>query len=408
LAAVGAATAVALALVACGSSSGGKTPGASAASGAPPSAGALALSQPLKLGFLWEIKGESSVAIDDANNGAELAVDEINSSGGVGGHKIETFRVPSSPLDAQQNVSSFLEAVQKKPSVMIGLLAPTQETELVTQISRAKIPVLVTTTGDDFTRFGTPGGDDYSWFLGPYNPGLVKGGMNYLINTLHKNKIGLMGTTGAFGEEGVQAAQEALRTASLKPFATAMYSPIATDLTAQVLKMRGADAVLNWGYPNPTAIQMKQFVQNGIDIPTFAGVSIYVSASSGLLKGKALSNGYVLAPADPLSPSYSPALEAFVKKYKARYGTAPTQPALWAYDGVNVAVAAVKKAGSASPDAVNRVLGSLDYKSSVGAPELRADPAHFMAHQLVISNFDANGVDRILQRSVIPDVQKAG
>jgi branched-chain amino acid transport system substrate-binding protein len=232
--------------------------------------------------------------------------------------------------------------------------------------------------------------------------------MDYLIDDLHKNKIGLMGTTGSFGEEGVQAAKDALSKANLKPFSVAMYAPTATDLTAQVLKMRGADAVLNWGYPNPTAVQMNQFIQNGIDIPTFAGVSIYVAASGGLLKGKALSNGYVLAPADPQSPGYSPALAAFVKKYKAKYGSVPTQPALWAFDGVNVAVAAVKKAGSASPEAVNAALGSLDYKGSVGAPELRADPAHFMAHQLVISKFDAQAVDRILKRTIIADVQKAG
>jgi ABC-type branched-subunit amino acid transport system substrate-binding protein len=347
--------------------------------------------------LLWQIKGESSVAIDDYQNGALMAIDQINSAGGVGGKPVNSFRVPATPLDPQANLSDFLQAVSKSPNVMIGLAAPTQEQQLANQITRTQIPVINTDTGDKFTANGTSGGSPYSWFLGPFNPSLVSSGISYMTGQLHLSKIGLMGTNEAYGNEGVQSATSDLQAKGLKPFAVSQYSPTATDLTQQVLSMKGADGVFNWGYPNPVAVQLNQFVQNGINIPTMTGVSVDVAISGGLVKGQALANTYVSQPCDLNAPSYSPQLSDFVSKYKAKYGNVPSQNAAWAYDGVQLAVAAIKAAKSDSPTAINAQLGKITYPGTCAT--YHADGANFLAHQTVISKWNASGTDQVVQQT---------
>ncbi|HEY2565010.1 MAG TPA: ABC transporter substrate-binding protein, partial [Acidimicrobiales bacterium] len=49
---------------------------------------------PVTIGLLWDIKGESSVDINDYQNGAMLAVKQLNKAGGVGGRKVIVFRQP--------------------------------------------------------------------------------------------------------------------------------------------------------------------------------------------------------------------------------------------------------------------------------------------------------------------------
>lgn len=400
LAAVGACLAVGLLVTAaCGSSSKSSSAGGSS------SGGGFSVSEPVKLGFLWEIKGESSVAIDDYQRGAELALAAVNKAGGVGGKPVQSFRVPSSPLDPQKNLAEFLNAVQKKPTVMMGVAAPTQAQQLAGQITRSAIPVIMTDTLDGFTRTGTSGGSDYSWFLGPYNPGLVDAGVDYLTKDLHHTKIGLMGTNEAYGNEGVSSAKAALQQSGLHPFAVAQYEPTATDLTQQVLKMKGADAALDWGYPNPVSVQLNQFVQNGINVPTMTSVSIDVAVSGGLVKGNALANTYVSQPCDLLDPGYSPPLAAFVQQYKAKYGDVPSQNAAWAYDAVTLAVAAIKQAKSTNTSDVNKVLGTITFPGTCGT--YHADGGHALSHESVVSKFDAAGASKVVKQVKLAPTSKA-
>jgi branched-chain amino acid transport system substrate-binding protein len=168
--------------------------------------------------------------------------------------------------------------------------------------------------------------------------------------------------------------------------------------------MKGADGVFDWGYPNPVAVQLNQFVQNGISIPTMTDVSIDVAISGGLVKGQALANAYVSQPCDLNAPSYSPKLADFVSKYKAKYGNVPSQNASWAYDGVMLAVAAIEAAKSTSHSAINDELGTITYPGTCGT--YHADGANILSHQSVISKWNAAGQDQVVYQPTSPPQSK--
>jgi branched-chain amino acid transport system substrate-binding protein len=66
------------------------------------------ISGPIKLVGLWEVKGESPAAIDDYQNGAALAIEQITAAGGIAGKPVTLDRVPLSPSDPQKATSQFL------------------------------------------------------------------------------------------------------------------------------------------------------------------------------------------------------------------------------------------------------------------------------------------------------------
>jgi branched-chain amino acid transport system substrate-binding protein len=383
------------ALAACSSNSSSSSTTAASGSGSA-----------VKLGLLWQIKGEGSYGQNDYQNGALLAINQINAAGGVNGKKVTWFREPVDPTNNQQTLSSFLTAVGQNPTAMVGLVAPTQVQALSSQITRGAIPLLVTTTSDTFDAYGAASGSKYLWFVGAYNPALATFGTNYLIKDLKLNQIGLMGTNESYGTEGVTTATATLSAAGLKPYATTPYSPAATDLTQEVLAMKGADGVLDWGYPSTIGVQLNQFVQNGINIPTMASDAVDSTIAGGLATGQALANLYASQPCDLTSPSYSKTLASFVSAFKAQYNYVPSQNAAWAYDGVNVAVAAIKKAGSTTPSDVNAALSTISVPGACSAT-YKADPAHFMGHSEEISKFNSQGKSTVVKVATIPDV-KAG
>ena len=96
---------------------------------------------PIHLAFLWQVKGESSYAIQTFQNGALMAVKAINKAGGVDGHKITYTRYPVTPVTTSQAISEYIQAAQTKPVAMLGPPGPIQET-LVRYENQYKIPIL--------------------------------------------------------------------------------------------------------------------------------------------------------------------------------------------------------------------------------------------------------------------------
>lgn len=381
----------ALALVstvaACGGSPSGSTTSSTVAPASGGSSTGFKLSAPVKLGFLWEIQGESSVAVSDMQRGATLAVKEINAAGGVGGHEVTDFRQTLPPLDLQATVSDFLAAAGQNPTVMIGVPSPTQVPALARDISAAKIPVLVTDIGQPNDVNGVPGMSPYTWFLGNYDPQLINAGITYQVKDLGMNRIGIMAGNDSYGQEGVTYATKALASLGLKPFATQQFSEQATDLTSEVLAMKGANAVFNWAYPNPVALQLKTMYQQGMNIPTMTDESGSLVAGLNLAPADTLSKMSVAGPCNPANPSYSPSLATFVKAYQAAYQTPATPNSTWGYDGVYFAVRAIEAAKSSDPQKVQAAIPKVSMAAACGP--FKADGAHILNHQATIITFSS-------------------
>lgn len=388
---------LAVVLAACSSDSGdggtaraGDQAGSRDTAAASAGAGGLQLDEPVKIAFLWEITGESSAATSQFDNGAKIAVDAINAAGGIGGHPIETIRVPM-PLDAQRAGAAYLQALDADPTVAIGFTGVTQLLSALSNVERGGVPVLATSSGDEVLRLGNDGGSEWSWILNPPQAAVTSSAVDFATGELGHTKVGLMGTNESYGTQSIADSRAALEAKGLEPYAERNYAPDATDLTGQVLAMKGSEIVLNWGYPNPLVVQLKQFEQAGLNIPTVTSASAGIVVSNGLISGSPIEQLYSVVPCNPSGAS-RPALAAFGETYQERYREAAGSLAAIAHDAVYVAAAAVNRAGSTDPAAVNEALGEVDVTEGVVCTSsYQADASHFMNHELVVVRFAADG-----------------
>jgi branched-chain amino acid transport system substrate-binding protein len=394
--------AAALLAAACGGGGGGgDSGGQSKANG---------ITGPIKLVGLWEIKGESAAAINDFDFGARLAVEKINAAGGIAGQKVVLDRVSADPLNPQKATGQFLQAVDKQPAMLLGFAASSALLASKTQIDRAGIPLIATASASAPVRYGAQGGSDWLWMVQPSDEFKDKATVRFATEQLKASKIGLMGTNESYGTTNIVGVTAALKEKSLSPIAVRTYDPTATDLTQHVLAMKGADAVISFTYPNPLAIQLKQFVQNGMDIPMISSSSANVAANRKLVSGKPLSLLYGTNACAPIG-SQNPATKEFGATYVSKYKETPTDLAALSYDAAWLAKAAIEKAGSTDPEAIKTAMNGLTVKGGTGgticSPEYKTDGSHFLNHTISVQKFNQDGSSTELATYQFPPTDAA-
>jgi branched-chain amino acid transport system substrate-binding protein len=375
--------ALALALAACG---GGSSPTSASGSG---TNSAHFLSSPLKIVFLWSIKGEDSASADYYNQGGVMAVDQINKAGGVGGEKITTVRFESSPLDPVNVVTNFLNAVGQKPAFIIGLVAPDAESAS-SDVTKAGIPTF-SITQDQNLNLGAKAGSPWL-FSTVTNDGLQAAvASTFVADNLKAKSVGLLHTNESFGDTGSAIQQSYFQAHGIKIVADIPYAVDATDLTGPVLAVKSAQAVIDWGYPNPVAVQLNQFVQNGISVPTITGGAAPYIVDGNLAKGAAIRKLYSIDPCNP-TPT-TPRVTQWIKEFEAMYHAPPTASSAESYDAVYLAVAAIEKARSIDPDKVRSAIESLHYTNGICTNDYHADAAHDLMHSVTVISW-ATGVGK--------------
>lgn len=365
------------------------------------------LDGPLRLGFLWEITGESAVAIDDSQNGAVLAVDELNAQGGVGGHPIEYDRTPASCLDSQALRGQYLSAVDKDPDVLIGPGCSAQAA-IARDITAAEIPVLIPTQPSPEILAGAPGGSDWEFLMASPGPQFGADGGRYAVEQLGGKRIALINSNDASNTQAAAAFKAAAEAAGGEVVVERQMAPTDTDLTEQVISAKTAnvDVVAIWTYPSPTVVFVKQLEQNGVTAPIVSATSAAIAVQNGLLSGPAIAKLNVALACSPGAVGQTPALAAFTQAYQDRYGKIPSANAAYAYDAVKVAAAAATKAGSTDTEALKESLSSDTFPGAC-SPEYKADGANVLGHSSVVALYDG-GQPKIEAEYDAPALDRVG
>ena len=129
------------------------------------------------------------------------------------------------------------------------------------------------------------------YLIRPVDTLIAKAEAEYAINDLKAKKIGLECVENATGVNGCNAAKKVIaQNKGVSVFAERTNSITATDLTEQARAMNGADAILDYNFPNPLAVMSKQLVDNGVTVPHIDGASAGIIANAGAVTGDAATN----------------------------------------------------------------------------------------------------------------------
>jgi branched-chain amino acid transport system substrate-binding protein len=349
-------------------------------------ASSLSLDTPVKIILLAETKGDSEVAVPFLADGAQLAVDDLNAKGGVGGKDIDYERIVT-PIDTAKAETATLEAIGKKPTAMLGLVSSGQVLAVAPRIADAKIPTLYEATATA-ALVGAPSSvsNPYGFLIRPPQSEISSTMLKYVAEGLGIKDIGLVCVNNPFGTGGCDAAEATAKSVGANIVAREPVEQTTTDLTSTVieLKKKGAKAVVSYVFPNTVAALHNALKDGDLDVPHISGSSSLVAFTGAITSGN-FANLYGIDDCAPTADT-RPEVQDFVKRYTDKYGYAPTYQSAESYDGINIIATAVEKAGSNDPQKVRDALATITYDGICDS--YHGEPSQGLIHHLVADTFD--------------------
>jgi len=332
-----------------------ETPAAEAPSEeAAPAADSCELPSEIRLISVDSLTGPAGFAGVIAENGATLAVNEINSTGYLGEGVTLTIDVKDDATNPDQGATEFAAAVKEDVPVVFGSVTSGVAVAEAPIAEQAGVPVV-------FTQAGSPGVviGDYTFRFTPPMSSYWKDVTSYLqeqgVKTASVIYANDYPTLIDVAESAVPAVAEA---AGIEILSTTGLPSSTEDFSAPINKIakENPDAVffLLVGPANPTA--MTQLRQAGLTDVVVIGNS---GAGAGNLAPAGKDGAGMVWPAIFNTQVDRPAVKEFIDKYKAEFGEDPAVYAPERYDAVYAVADAIKAACSVDRDAVRAALADV-------------------------------------------------
>src|SRR5438093_2534329 len=274
--------------------------------------------QEINVGEFASLSGGSASFGQSSHKGTALAIDELNAAGGVLGRKIKLITEDDQSQAGQPAAIARKLISQDKVIAVLGEVASSKSLEAAPICQENKIPMISpASTNPKVTEVG-----DYIFricFIDPFQGtvmakfALSKGWKKVAVLTDVKQDYSL-GLAHFFKEYFSKYGGEIVKDQS--------YSTGDKDFKAQLtsLKTSKPEAIFVPGYYGEVALIARQARQLGIKAPLLGGDG-WVGESLLKVAGNALDGSYFSCHFSAEDPS--PAIKDFVKKYTAKYGSAP-------------------------------------------------------------------------------------
>lgn len=366
------------------------TDGGSETTEAPEGGDDLVLDKPIMIvGLISDPGGTDVNAVPDHNNGVRLAVKEINAAGGIGGQQI-TYKAIESPATGDAIVNSFNLGLDDKPDLIVGPSSSATLLQIAAMVDEAQIPLIHTATEPKATHDGEAG-SPWIWSNRTSNATEAGSTGKFVVEKMDKKRIGIIYVNSSFGIQGRDAIKAAVEAAGGEIVKESAVEYNATDVTNNILEMKDADAIIDWGTPTTVALGVKTLAQQGMsDIPYVGPASIAYGFFAQIVGDNSLLEGmYGGVDCNPIGSS-DPAAQKFVADFAAEY---PGQEANYAsaemYDTIYLFADAVKRAGSLDKDAVREAIeATKDFK---GVCTTYTNINGILNHKADIVQYNADG-----------------
>ena len=324
-------------------------------------AGTIQAAEPIKVGAILSITGPASFLGAPEAKTLEMLVEEQNKMGGVKGHKIELIIKDSgaSPEKAFSFAKQLIE--EDKVFAIIGPSTSGETMKIKSVAEVGKTILLSCAAAETIVNpvakyvFKTPQKD---------SDAVVK--IFQQMKMMKISKIGVLSSNTGFGQAGEAQIMKLAPDHGIKVVVNEVYDKAASDLTAEVTKVKaaGVEAILNWSIEPAQAIVIKNARQIGFKGPIFQshgfGNIKYVEAAGEAAEGMLFPAGRLLvADVLPKSNPQKALLVKYKKDYESRYKEDASTFGGHAYDAFIILVKGIEKAKSVDKEAVRSAIEQL-------------------------------------------------
>ncbi len=310
----------------------------------------LRAAETLKIANLVELSGAGATSGTNFKNGIELAVKEINATGGILGRQIET-----STSDTQSNpgVAKGLatKAIDDGVFAVFGPVFSGSIMVSMAETRRAEVPNFTGGEAAAITKQGNPYIFRTSFTQDTAMPKVAR----YIANGLKAKTVALIYVNNDYGKGGRDALIKALDAVGVKVTADISTDQNQLDFTSPVLKAKqsGADAIFVYTNEEESARALRELRKQGVTKP-IVGETTLVGQKVIELAGDA-ANGAV-AHVGLTVDAPIPAMRAFRARFEKEYRYVTDHNGIKGYTGVYLLKAAIEKVGRFDRKAVAKAL----------------------------------------------------
>jgi branched-chain amino acid transport system substrate-binding protein len=323
----------------------------------------------IKLGIVAPMTGANSRYGAYAMHGAELAVKEINSAGGVNGRQLQINSGDSqcAPVEGVSATQRLINEDQVK--FIIGDICSSVTLAMEPVVEDAKVLLLnAASSNPDITYKAGVGG--FKWTYRNYPTDETRAAMvvKYAAEQHKLHKFAVLTADSDYGRGAVAFSKKYLPEYGSSIVSEDYFKEGEVDFHSVLSKIKasGAQAILMYSPTDTSAIVGQQMIETGLagKLP-LVGAGDF-SVPSNIEAAPAAMEGAIEATA--WLPSYEGAEnQAFVKRYEASYGgEEPNTHAYQFWETTHLLAQAMINAKSTDGDAVRAALSAIKYDSPMG------------------------------------------
>ena len=302
----------------------------------------------IKVGAILAVTGPASFLGAPEAKTLEMLTADINAKGGINGKKIELI-IKDSAASPEKAISFAKQLIEEEKVFAIIGPSTSGETMAIKNLAEESKTLLLSCAAAEVIVkpvakyvFKTPQMD---------RDAVIR--IFEQMKKMNISKIGVLSSNTGFGKAGKEQIEKLAPEHGIQVLVSEVYDKAATDLTAEVTKLKaaGVQAIVNWSIEPAQAIVIKNARQIGITAPIFQshgfGNILYVQAAGAAADGVIFPAGRLLV-AETLSDKnpQKAVLVDYKKKYEAKFKEDVSTFGGHAYDAFLILTKAIEKAGA--------------------------------------------------------------
>ena len=302
----------------------------------------------VKVGALLAVTGPASFLGAPEARTLQMLADEVNAKGGVAGKKIELI-IKDTGASPEKAISFAKQLINEEKVLAIIGPSTSGETMAIKNLAEEGKTLLLSCAAAEVIVqpvakyvFKTPQKD---------SDAVLK--IFQQMKKMGIKRIGVLSSNTGFGKAGKEQIEKLAPEQGFQIVMSEVYDKAATDLTAEVTKLKAADvqALINWSIEPAQAIVIKNARQIGLTMPIFQshgfGNVQYAKAAGAAAEGVMFPAGrLVVVDTLPASHPQRAVLASYKKDYEAKFKEDVSTFGGHAYDAMMLLVTAMKTAGT--------------------------------------------------------------
>jgi branched-chain amino acid transport system substrate-binding protein len=314
----------------------------------------------IKVGAILAVTGPASFLGAPEAKTLEMLVQEANAKGGLGGKQVQLV-IKDSGASAEKAISFAKQLIEEEKVLAIIGPSTSGETMAIKNVAEEGKTLLLSCAAAEVIVnpvarhvFKTPQKD---------SDAVIR--ILQQMKKMGVSKIGVLSSNSGFGKAGKEQIEKLAPQHCVQIAASEVYASTASDLTAEVTKMKaaGVQAIVNWSIEPAQAIVIKNARQIGLTVPIFQshgfGNIQYVKAAGAAAEGVIFPAGRLLVAGElPDSNPQKKVLVSYKKAYESKYHEDVSTFGGHAWDAFEILSEAVRRAGT-DPEKVRSAVEGL-------------------------------------------------